>query len=78
MKGELNEEVVISKMETTMQHGAVEGKIQFLSFRKYQILTDRGKVSRLQAERKAGKEYEQFNKTQKIESDFDKVIKKLK
>jgi hypothetical protein len=51
---------------------------EFLSFRKYQILTDRGKVSRLQAERKAGKEYEQFNKTQKIESDFDKVVKKLK
>mgnify|MGYP003290641315 FL=1 len=51
---------------------------EFLSFRKYQILTDRGKVSRIQAERKAGKEYEQFNKTQKIESDFDKVIKKLK
>ena len=51
---------------------------EFLSFRKYQILTDRGKVSRIQAERKAGKEYEQFNKTQKIESDFDKVVKKLK
>jgi hypothetical protein len=51
---------------------------EFLSFRKYQILTDRGKVSRLQAERKAEKEYEQFNKTQKIESDFDKVVKKLK
>jgi len=50
---------------------------EFLSFRKYQILTDRGKVSRIQAERKAGKEYEQFNKTQKIESDFDKVVKKL-
>ena len=51
---------------------------EFLSFRKYQILTDRGKVSRIQAERKAGKEYGQFNKTQKIESDFDKVVKKLK
>lgn len=51
---------------------------EFLSFRKYQILTDRGKVSRIQAECKAGKEYEQFNKTQKIESDFDKVVKKLK
>ena len=51
---------------------------EFLSFRKYQILTDRGRVSRIQAERKAGKEYDQFNKTQKIESDFDKVVKKLK
>lgn len=51
---------------------------EFLSFRKYQILTDKGRVSRIQAERKAGKEYDQFNKTQKIESDFDKVLKKLK
>ena len=51
---------------------------EFLSFRKYQILTDKGRVSRIQAERKAGKEYDQFNKTQKIESDFDKVVKKLK
>ena len=51
---------------------------EFLSFRKYQILTDKGKVSRIQAERKAGKEYELFNKTQKIESDFDRVVKKLK
>lgn len=38
---------------------------ELLSFRKYQILTDRGKVSRIQAERKAGKEYEQFNKTRR-------------
>lgn len=51
---------------------------EFLSFRKYQILKDKGRVSRIQAERKAGKEYDQFNKTQKIESDFDKVVKKLK
>jgi hypothetical protein len=51
---------------------------EFLSFRKYQILVDKGKVSRIQAERKAEREYELFNKTQKIESDFDKVVKKLK
>ena len=43
-----------------------------------QILVDKGKVSRIQAERKAEREYEQFNKTQKIESDFDRVVKKLK
>ena len=51
---------------------------EFLSFRKYQILADKGRVSRIQAERKASKEYDQFNKTQKIESDFDRVVKKLK
>ena len=51
---------------------------EFLSFRKYQILVDKGKVSRIQAERKAEREYELFNKTQNIESDFDRVVKKLK
>lgn len=51
---------------------------EFLSFRKYQILTDKGIVSRVQAERKAEKEYEQFNRVQKIESDFDRIVKKMK
>ncbi|MDR2191943.1 MAG: virulence RhuM family protein [Endomicrobium sp.] len=51
---------------------------EFLSFRKYQILTDNGKISKLQADSKAKAEYDEFNKTQKIISDFDKEIKKLK
>ncbi len=50
---------------------------EFLSFRKYDILTSKGKVSRMDAEQKARDEYIAFNKTQKIESDFDKQIKKL-
>ncbi|MDR1369920.1 MAG: virulence RhuM family protein [Dysgonamonadaceae bacterium] len=50
---------------------------EFLSFRKYQILTDKGKISKPQANSKAEAEYEEFNKTQKIISDFDKEIKKL-
>jgi hypothetical protein len=51
---------------------------EFLTFRKYQILRDKGKMSKQQAEKKAEAEYEEFNKTQKIVSDFDKVIKALK
>jgi hypothetical protein len=51
---------------------------EFLAFRKYQILTDKGKISKQQADNKAESEYEEFNKTQKIVSDFDKAIKKLK
>ena len=51
---------------------------EFLHFRKYQILHDKGKISKVQAEQKANGEYEEFNKTQKIVSDFDKEIKKLK
>ena len=44
---------------------------EFLTFRRYQILPDKGKVSALQAKSKAEDEYDIFNKTQKIDSDFD-------
>ncbi|MDM8110634.1 virulence RhuM family protein [Phascolarctobacterium faecium] len=47
---------------------------EFLAFRRYQILKDNGKISRRQAEEKAAAEYNEFNKTQKIVSDFDKLI----
>ncbi len=49
---------------------------EFLEFRKYQVLDGKGKISHEQAERKAFAEYDVFNKTQKIESDFDKLVKK--
>lgn len=50
---------------------------EFLEFRKYEILRDNGKVSRIEAQEKAEMEYAQFNKSQKIISDFDKAVKKL-
>ncbi len=50
---------------------------EFLNFNKYKVLEGNGKVSKLQADKKAIKEYDTFNKTQKIISDFDKEIKKL-
>jgi hypothetical protein len=50
---------------------------EFLEFRKYKILNDNGKISKKQADQKAETEYEVFNKTQKIVSDFDKEIKAL-
>ena len=49
----------------------------FLEFRKYKILPNKGSVSKAQAEEKAEQEYEIFNKTQLIESDFDKEVKQL-
>lgn len=49
----------------------------FLSFRKYQILKDKGSISSMQAKRKAELEYDVFNRTQKIDSDFDKEIRRL-
>lgn len=51
---------------------------EFLAFRKYDILEGRGSVSRKTAESKAFSEYNEFNKTQKINSDFDKFIKEIK
>lgn len=47
---------------------------EFLTFRKYKILPDRGSVSAAQAKKKAELEYDKFNKMQKINSDFDKLI----
>ena len=51
---------------------------EFLAFRKYDILEGKGSVSRKTAESKAFSEYDEFNKTQKINSDFDKFIKDIK
>ena len=50
---------------------------EFLTFRKYKILPDKGKISKQMALDKAGAEYDEFNKKQKITSDFDRVVKKL-
>lgn len=48
---------------------------EFLSFRRYDILPDKGKVSARQAKQKAEAEYDLFNPTQKIVSDFDKALR---
>lgn len=48
---------------------------EFLTFRKYQILPDKGRISAAQAKSKAESEYDIFNKTQRIDSDFDKEVR---
>lgn len=50
---------------------------EFLTFRKYQILPDKGNISAAQAKKKAEEEYDIFNKTQQIDSDFDKEVRGL-
>ncbi|MCK9371704.1 MAG: virulence RhuM family protein [Sulfuricurvum sp.] len=50
---------------------------KFLAFNEYNVLEGKGSVTKNQAEEKALAIYEEFNKIQKIESDFDKEIKKL-
>ena len=49
----------------------------FLSFRKFNVLQGKGSVSAVQAKRKAEAEYDIFNPTQKIDSDFDKEVRRL-
>ena len=50
---------------------------EFLEFRRYDILKDNGRISHKQAVEKAYQEYDIFNKTQPIESDFDNMVKGL-
>ncbi len=50
---------------------------KFLTFNDYQILPDKGKISAAQAKKKAEEEYDIFNKTQRIDSDFDKEVRGL-
>ena len=49
---------------------------EFLSFRRFQILPDnhKGSISHEDAQKKAEAEYNEFNKTQRIVSDFDKEV----
>lgn len=50
---------------------------EFLAFRKYDILPDKGQVSRAAALDKAEEEYSKFNKKQGIVSDFDKEVQRM-
>ena len=50
---------------------------EFLAFRRYKILRDKGRVSKKAALAKAEAEYDAFNKTQKIVSDFDRAVRKM-
>lgn len=50
---------------------------EFLTFRRYQILPDKGRISAQAAKQKAEMEYVEFNKTQRISSDFDKEVKRM-
>jgi hypothetical protein len=70
-------ENLIERQNTFTMEALAESVNKFLSFNEYKILEGFGKVSHQQAINKAAKEYNNFNKTQKINSDFDKQIKAL-
>jgi hypothetical protein len=70
------ENVIENRIRLTMQD-MVDSVDKFLSFNEYKILNGKGIISKAQADEKALTEYKEFNKTQKIESDFDKSLKQL-
>ena len=70
-------EGIIERRNAFTMESFAESVNKFLSFNEYRVLEGYGSVSRKQAEQKAIAEYEKFNKQQRIESDFDREVKRL-
>ncbi len=71
-------ENLIERENTFTMESLANSVDKFLNFNEFKILDGKRTKSHQQAISKAGKEYDYFNRTQKIVSDFDKQIKKLK
>ena len=71
-------EGLIAREHTFTMSQLADSVNKFLNFNDYKVLDGKGKISKIEADKKAIAAYEVFNKTQKIISDFDKEIKKLK
>ncbi len=69
------EDLVETENTFTMEQFAASVN-EFLNFRRFKILPNKGTISRTMAEEKASSEYDIFNRTQKIDSDFDKAVRK--
>ena len=70
-------ENLIERRNTFTMEQVAESVNKFLAFNEYKILENAGTIAKEQADKKAEQEYDVFNKTQKINSDFDKEIKSL-
>src|SRR3989344_5864721 len=70
-------EIIIGNRVSMKMKDLSNSVSKFLEFNEYKILDNKGKISFKEAEEKAFKEYDKFNKTQSIESDFDKLTKRL-
>lgn len=70
-------EDLIERENTFSMEGFAESINKFLAFREYKILCGKGRISMKAAAKRAGEEYDVFNKTQKITSDFDQEIRQL-
>jgi len=71
-------EGLIERENTFTMEQLSESVNKFLTFNEYKILQRKGSISKIQADKKAIGEYDEFNKTQKIISDFDKHVQNLK
>src|SRR3989344_2828101 len=70
-------EIIIGNRVSMKMKDLSNSVSKFLEFNEYKILENKGKISFKEAEEKALKEYDKFNKTQSMESDFDKMTKKM-
>ena len=70
------EDLIENEQAFTMEQFAASVNA-FLEFRRYKILTDKGSISKARADAKAIKEYNEFNKHQRIDSDFDQAVRKM-
>ena len=71
-------EGIIERRQSFTMESFAESVNKFLTFNEYQVLVgDYGKISRQQTKARAFTEYEKFNETQRIESDFDRIIKEI-
>ena len=71
-------EGLIERENTFTMEKLSESINKFLTFNEYQVLDGKGSISKIQADKKAIGEYDEFNKNQKIISDFDKHLQQLK
>lgn len=70
-------EGLIERRNTFTMQDFSESINRFLEFNEYKILEGHGSVRMKSAKEKAGLEYIEFNKTQNINSDFDKIVDKI-
>jgi hypothetical protein len=70
-------ERIIENHQELKMKDVSESVNKFLEFNEFKVLDGKGKVSHTQAKEKASKEYDAFNKIQKIESDFDSEMKNI-
>ena len=70
-------EDIIDRRESFTMEQFSDSIDRFLAFREYKILDGYGSISSTMAKDKAHEIYDDFNKTQKIGSDFEKQINQL-